>query len=153
MLYNIVIEQVSQWTVFHKLLKNYSAHMWSVILYVKCSFSLVWERNVENKCPQCGYEKENSKHLTQCMDPGCLLQLCQSIDMVMEVLNEARWKHTSQAKANALWKTAPDCDQILYRLPLQSITLDGTAWWKGEYHTFWSRQWNQCCGNIIPGAP
>jgi hypothetical protein len=46
MLYNIVTEQVSQWRVFHELLMNSSIHMSSVILYVKCSFSLVaWFSN------------------------------------------------------------------------------------------------------------
>ncbi len=41
MLYNIVTEQVSQRRVFHELSKKTSVHMWSVILYVKCNFSLV----------------------------------------------------------------------------------------------------------------
>jgi hypothetical protein len=41
MLYNIVTEQVSQWTVLHELLMNSSVHMSSVILYVRCSFFLV----------------------------------------------------------------------------------------------------------------
>jgi hypothetical protein len=49
----------------------------------------LWERNIVNKCPQCEYKKETSKHLMQCMDPGCLLQLHRSIDLVMEVLNKA----------------------------------------------------------------
>jgi hypothetical protein len=49
----------------------------------------LWERNAVNKCPQCGCEKENSKHPTQCMDPGHLLQLRQSIDKVIEVLDDA----------------------------------------------------------------
>jgi len=49
----------------------------------------LWERNVVNKCPQCGCEKENSKHVTPCMDPSHLLQFGQSIDTVMEVLGEA----------------------------------------------------------------
>ncbi len=50
MLYNIVIEQVSQRMVFCKILKNSRVRMWSAFLYVKCSFSLVvyfiaWERS------------------------------------------------------------------------------------------------------------
>jgi len=27
---------------------------------------LLWEKGVNSKCPQCGCEHENSKHLTQC---------------------------------------------------------------------------------------
>jgi hypothetical protein len=45
MLYNIVTEQVSQRTVFHKLLMDSSIHMPSVILYVRRSFSLIWHGN------------------------------------------------------------------------------------------------------------
>jgi hypothetical protein len=41
MLYDIVTEQVSQQTIFHELLMNFSIHMSRVVLYVKCIFSLV----------------------------------------------------------------------------------------------------------------
>jgi hypothetical protein len=41
MLYDIVTEQVSQKMVFHELLMNSKVHVSSVILYVRCSFSLV----------------------------------------------------------------------------------------------------------------
>ncbi len=30
----------------------------------------LWEKGVDSKCPQCGCEHENSKHLTRCTDPG-----------------------------------------------------------------------------------
>ncbi len=50
---------------------------------------LLWEENVVSKCPQCGCEHENSKHLTQCTDPGWLMQLCQSIEGVMDILSYA----------------------------------------------------------------
>jgi hypothetical protein len=49
----------------------------------------LWEENVSNKCLQCGCENENSKHLTRCMDPGCLLQLRQLIENVMDMLDKA----------------------------------------------------------------
>ncbi len=49
----------------------------------------LWEENVSNKCPQCGCENENTKHLTRCMDPGHLLQLRQLIENVIDVLDEA----------------------------------------------------------------
>ena len=50
---------------------------------------LLWEEGVENNCPQCGYEHETSKHLTQCTDPCWLTQLHQSIEDVMDVLSDA----------------------------------------------------------------
>ena len=34
-------------------------------------------------------DNKNSKHLTRCKDPGCLLQLKQSIEKVMDVLEDA----------------------------------------------------------------
>jgi predicted RNA-binding Zn-ribbon protein involved in translation (DUF1610 family) len=49
----------------------------------------LWEENVSNKCPQCGMDNKNSKHLTRCKDPGRLLQLKQSIEKVMDVLEDA----------------------------------------------------------------
>jgi hypothetical protein len=49
----------------------------------------LWEKGVDSKCPQCGCEKENSKHLTRCSDPGRLTQLRQSIEGVMDILNDA----------------------------------------------------------------
>jgi hypothetical protein len=35
----------------------------------------LWEDDIVNKCPLCGCKHENSKHLTQCRDPGRELQL------------------------------------------------------------------------------
>ena len=49
----------------------------------------LWEKGVDSKCPQCGCEHENSKHLTRCTDPGRLMQLRQSIECVMDILSEA----------------------------------------------------------------
>jgi hypothetical protein len=49
----------------------------------------LWEENVSNKCPQCGMYNKNSKHLTRCKVPGCLLQLKQSIEKVMDMLEDA----------------------------------------------------------------
>jgi predicted RNA-binding Zn-ribbon protein involved in translation (DUF1610 family) len=49
----------------------------------------LWEKGVDSKCPQCGCEHENSKHLTRCIDPRRLMQLCQSIQCVMDILSEA----------------------------------------------------------------
>jgi hypothetical protein len=48
-----------------------------------------WEENMSNKCLQCGCKNKNSKHLTRCMDPGRLLQLRQSIENIMDVLDKA----------------------------------------------------------------
>jgi hypothetical protein len=50
---------------------------------------LLWEEGVNSKCPQCGCKHENSKHLTQCTDPGRLMQLRQSIEGVMDILSDA----------------------------------------------------------------
>jgi hypothetical protein len=49
----------------------------------------LWEDNIINKCPQCGLEHKNSKHLTRCGDPGRLLQLHKSIKSIMDVLDDA----------------------------------------------------------------
>ncbi len=53
----------------------------------------LWEKSVDSKCPQCGCEHENSKHLTRCTDPGRLMQLRQSIECVMDILSEANVDH------------------------------------------------------------
>jgi hypothetical protein len=50
---------------------------------------LLWEEGVDSKCPQCGCEHENSKHLIQCTDPGRLMQLRQSIEGVTDILSDA----------------------------------------------------------------
>jgi hypothetical protein len=70
------------------LLIHHQASFWMVWLQLK-SFAL--EGNIIKKCPQCGYkhENENSKHLTQCRDPGQLLQLHNSIKTIMDVLEDA----------------------------------------------------------------
>jgi hypothetical protein len=49
----------------------------------------LWEKGVDDKCPQCGCKHETSKHLTRCTDPGRMMQLRQSIEGVMDVLSEA----------------------------------------------------------------
>jgi hypothetical protein len=49
----------------------------------------LWEKNVDDKCPQCGCNHETSKHLTRCTDPGRIMQLRLSIEGVMDILNEA----------------------------------------------------------------
>ncbi len=55
-----------------------------------CNFKLsLWEETVINKCPQCGCEKETSKHLTQCADTGCLLQLQSLIETIRDILDSA----------------------------------------------------------------
>jgi hypothetical protein len=50
---------------------------------------LLWEKNINNKCPQCGCKQETSKHLTRCTDQGRVLQLHNSIETIMDVLNDA----------------------------------------------------------------
>jgi hypothetical protein len=60
---------------------------------------LLWEEDVDNKCPQCGCKHKNSKHLTRCMDPGWLMQLRQSIEGVMDVLSDA---NTDQNLSNMI---------------------------------------------------
>ncbi len=51
---------------------------------------LLWEENIINKCPQCVCNHETSKHLIVCTDPGCVLQLHNSIEAIMDFLNEAK---------------------------------------------------------------
>jgi hypothetical protein len=50
---------------------------------------LLWEKGIDNKCPQCGCKHENSKHLNRCTDPGQPMQLHQSIEGVMDILSDA----------------------------------------------------------------
>jgi hypothetical protein len=61
---------------------------WAISGYPKMfhTFLSLWEENIINKCLQCGYEHENSKHLTRCRDPGWLLQLQNLIKTIMDVL-------------------------------------------------------------------
>jgi hypothetical protein len=49
----------------------------------------LWEDDIVNKCPQCGCKHKNSKHLTRCRDPGQVLQLQNSIETIMTVLDKA----------------------------------------------------------------
>ena len=49
----------------------------------------LWGKGVDDKCPQCQCKHETSKHLTRCTDPGQLMQLCQSIEGIMDILSEA----------------------------------------------------------------
>ena len=59
-----------------------------VSVWCGCNLKLLlWEEIVVSKCPQCGCEHENSKHLTRCTDPGWLMQLHQSIEGVMDRLS------------------------------------------------------------------
>jgi hypothetical protein len=49
----------------------------------------LWEENIINKCLQCRCNHKTSKHLTRCTDPGCVLQLHNLIEAIMDLLNEA----------------------------------------------------------------
>jgi hypothetical protein len=58
--------------------------------WCRCNSILsLWEETVINRCPQCGCEKEKSKHLSRCTDPGCLLKLQSSIETIMDILDSA----------------------------------------------------------------
>jgi hypothetical protein len=44
--------------------------------WCRCNSKLsLWEEKMINTCPQCGCEKETSKHLTRCTGPSRLLRL------------------------------------------------------------------------------
>ncbi len=47
----------------------------------------LWEETVINKCPQCRCKNETWKHLTRFTHLGCLLQLHDSIETIMDVMN------------------------------------------------------------------
>ncbi len=69
----------------------------------------------------------------QCMDPGHLLQLRQSIDMVMEVLNKANVipKLCKMMKAYLLSQgqgTMEDCSQLQSHFTPIAIALDNLGW-------------------------
>jgi hypothetical protein len=71
MFLSFIIKQVSGWCSCNSML-------------------LLWEENIINTSPQCGCKYENLKHLIRCRDPGCLLQLHNSIKTIMDVLNDAK---------------------------------------------------------------
>ncbi len=64
-----------------------------VIGWCGCNSKLsLWEEKVINTCPQCGCEKETSKQLIRCTDPGCRLQLQSSIETIMDILDSSNVK-------------------------------------------------------------
>jgi hypothetical protein len=59
--------------------------------WCSCNSKLsLWEENVRIQCPQCRYDNENSKHLTQYRDLGSVLQLHNSIETIMDILDNAK---------------------------------------------------------------
>jgi hypothetical protein len=49
----------------------------------------LWKKTAINRYPQCRCKDETSKHLTRCTDSGCLLQLHNSIETIMDILDDA----------------------------------------------------------------
>jgi hypothetical protein len=94
---------------------------------------LLWEENVDSKCPQCGCEHENSKHPTRCTDPGRLMQLRQSIDSVMDILSNANVDQdlSDIIKAYLLAqgrRTMKDCTPSHSQYTHVSLVIDNLGW-------------------------
>jgi hypothetical protein len=93
----------------------------------------LWEKSVDSKCPQCGCEHENSKHLTRCTDPGRLMQLRQSIEGVMDILSEANVdQHLSDIIEAYLLaqgrRTMKDCVPSLSPYNRVATAIDNLGW-------------------------
>ena len=93
----------------------------------------LWEEKVINTCPQCGCEKETSKHLTRCTDPGCLVQLQSSVETIMDILDSA---HVDPALADMIetyllnqgCRTMADCTQRSSKFWHLAISIDNLEW-------------------------
>jgi hypothetical protein len=93
----------------------------------------LWEEDIVNKCLQCGSKHENSKHLTQCRDLGWVLQLQNSIETIMDVLDKANVasKLTDMIKTYLLnqgRRSMVDCTLLASRFLLISIDVDNLGW-------------------------
>ncbi len=86
-----------------------------------------------NRCPQCGCEKETSKHLTRCTDPGRLLQLQGSIETIMDILDSANVTPTladtiETYLRNQGRRTMADCTQQSSKFWHLVISIDNLGW-------------------------
>jgi hypothetical protein len=88
---------------------------------------------VNNRCPQCGCEKETSKHLTRCTDPGRLLQLQSSIETIMDILDSANVAPTLADTIETYLRhqgrrTMADCTQQSSKFWHLAISIDNLGW-------------------------
>jgi hypothetical protein len=93
----------------------------------------LWEDNIINKCPQCGLEYKNTKHLTRCRDPGRLLQLHKSIESKMDVLDDANvasqlTKMIKTYLLNQGRQTMGDCTHPNSIFSSISVDIDNLGW-------------------------
>ncbi len=93
----------------------------------------LWEETVNNRCSQCGYKKETSKHLTRCTDPGCLLQLQSSIETIMDILDSANVNPALSDMIetylrNQGRRTMADCTQRASEFWHLAISIDNLGW-------------------------
>jgi hypothetical protein len=102
--------------------------------WCRCNSKLsLWEESVNSKCPQCGCEHENSKHLTQCTDPGRLMQLRQSIEGVMDRLSNTNVDQdlSDMIKTYLLAqsrRTMKDCTPSHSRYSHVSLAINNLGW-------------------------
>ena len=93
----------------------------------------LWEDTVNNTCPQCGHEKETSKHLTRCTDPGRLLQLQSSIETIMDILDSANVNHVladmiETYLRNQGRRTMADCTHRASEFWHLAVNIDNLGW-------------------------
>ncbi len=93
----------------------------------------MWEETVINRCPQCRWEKETSKHLTRCTNSGRLLQLHSSIETIMDVLDSANIAPALAGMIetyllNQECQTMADCTQKFSHYWHLAISINNLGW-------------------------
>ncbi len=94
---------------------------------------LLWEETVINRCPQCECKNETSKHLTRCTDLGRLLEVHDSIETIMDVMNDANV--TSKLAdmietylLNQGWQTMAECTKPTSTYLHLAVSIDKLRW-------------------------
>ncbi len=127
------------WSGYDRAISKYPKTFCSFITkqvsgWCGCNSKLsLWEDNIINKCPHCGLEHENSKHLTRCRDPGWLLQLHKSTKSIMDILDDVNVASelTEMIKTNLLnqgHQTMGDCTHPNSIFSPISVDIDNLGW-------------------------
>ncbi len=123
-----------EWAIFGYPKTSHTFITKQVSGWCGCNSKLsLWEETVINRCPQCGCKNETSKHLTRCTDPGCLLQLHDSIEAIMDIMNNANI--TSELAdmietylLNQGWQTIAECTKPTSTYLYLAISINKLGW-------------------------